>query len=118
MVKQYQIVPMYGTPKMLQADDAMVVTIVVRTESEHVPPPLAGDLVPQHEIHANRGVIGSQAYAREFANSEPDPNDPSSPEMKWLSRGLYEGLTNFIARAKDLRFGLRAATHCIQSDFS
>jgi hypothetical protein len=106
---EYQVVPMYGEPKLLSPDEAMAVSIVVNTESEAVDPPAAGDSTAKHEIYTNRGVIGSQAYAREFTNNEPDPNDPTSPEMKWLSRGLFEGLINFIARAKDHRFELRAA---------
>jgi hypothetical protein len=56
-------------------------------------------------------VIGSQAYAREFENAEPDPNDPASREMVWLSRGLYEALQRMIGQAKNERFALRAALY-------
>jgi hypothetical protein len=59
----------------------------------------------------NRGVIGSQAYAREFENAAPDPNSPTSREIKWLSRGLFEGLMSFIALAEDHRYRLRAALY-------
>ncbi|HZP85806.1 MAG TPA: phospholipase D-like domain-containing protein [Burkholderiales bacterium] len=64
----------------------------------------------RHDVFFNRGVIGSQAYAREFGNRTPKADDPSSPEMVWLSRGLYEALTGFIALAKD-GMGLRAACY-------
>jgi len=59
-------------------------------------------------VFFNRGVIGSQAYAREFGNRAPDPANPRSKEMKWLSRGLFEALIRFIGLARD-RMGLRAA---------
>jgi phosphatidylserine/phosphatidylglycerophosphate/cardiolipin synthase-like enzyme len=107
----YQVVPMYGTPKLLEADEAMAITISVNTEREEVDPPPMDDPTPRHEVYTNRGAIGSQAYAREFVNAPPVTDDPSSPEMKWLSRGLFEGLMNFIARAKDHRFELRAALY-------
>ena len=44
-------------------------------------------------------MIGSQAYAREFGNREPDAENPRSKEMKWLSRGLFEALVRFIGLA-------------------
>jgi hypothetical protein len=55
-------------------------------------------------------VIGSQANEREFQNKVPDADDPSSREMVWLSRGLYEALLGFIGLARD-GFGLRAALY-------
>ena len=108
---EYQIVPMYGEPKMLEANEAMAITLSVNTELEEVDPPPANDSTPRHEIYTNRGAIGSQAYAREFVNAPPEADDPTSPEMKWLSRGLFEGLINFIGRAQDHRFELRAALY-------
>jgi phosphatidylserine/phosphatidylglycerophosphate/cardiolipin synthase-like enzyme len=104
----YKIVPIYGQPKNLEIKEALSISIAVQTESvigntnEHS---------HQHDIYFNRGVIGSQAYAREFGNAEPDSNDPESKEMKWLSRGLFEALTNFISQAKNEKFGLRAALY-------
>ena len=55
-------------------------------------------------------MIGSQAYAREFGNREPDAENPRSKEMKWLSRGLFEALVRFIGLAGD-GMGLRAALY-------
>jgi hypothetical protein len=108
---KYQIVPAYGTPKLLQLDTASAVTIDVTTEPE------LGNLADatsagavQHDIFFNRGVIGSQAYAREpFGNIDPDPDEPTSAPMVWLSRGLFEALLRMIACAKDEKFALRAA---------
>src|SRR5262249_50477195 len=65
-----------------------------------------------HAIFFNRGVAGSQAYAREFPDDPtPDITDPLSPQMAWLSRGLYEALVKFIGRARSKRYGLRAALY-------
>lgn len=102
---KYRVVPTYGTPKLLTLDDAAGVSIDVQTESEAGS--ASGDV--RHDIYFNRGVIGSQAYAREFQNRKPDPSNPKSPEMVWLSRGLYEALQKFIGHATSERFALRAA---------
>lgn len=104
-IYKYRIVPVYGTPKNIALGDADAVTVEVVSE------PLgaletAGEI--RHDVFFNRGVIGSQAYAREFENAMPDADDPGSPEMKWLSRGLFEALMGFIGLAKD-GFKLRAA---------
>ncbi len=80
---KYKIVPTYGTPKLLTLDNASGVTLDVKTEPE------LGDLASaasagavQHDIFFNRGVIGSQAYAREpFGNVEP--NRTSRPPHPW-----------------------------------
>lgn len=103
---RYRIVPARGTPKHLTLDDAAAVSVDVITEPEGA----LDDGAVRHDVFFNRGVIGSQAYAREFGNKAPDANDPASREMVWLSRGLYEALLRFIGLAKD-GFGLRAAVY-------
>ena len=80
-------------------DDAAAVTLDVTTEMEGDQPPDAAADGIRHDIFFNRGVIGSQAYAREFGNREPDAENPRSKEMKWLSRGLFEALVRFIGLA-------------------
>ncbi len=102
---RYRIVPAYGTPKQIQLGDADGVTVEVITEP--VGSPETADQI-RHDVFFNRGVIGSQAYAREFGNAAPHPDNPGSSEMKWLSRGLYEALIRFIGLAKD-GFKLRGA---------
>lgn len=102
----YRVIPMYGKPKNLLSDLAASVQITVTTESEADD---RGAGVARHDIYFNRGVIGSQAYSRKFANVEPDEQQPASGPMKWLSRGLFEGLLAFIARAQDERYALRCA---------
>lgn len=105
----YRIVPVFGIPKLLKLDDEAAVTVEVRTETEADPSTDSNQ--PLHDIYFNRGVIGSQAYAREFGNADPDPDDPASREMVWLSRGLFEALRRFIGSARDERYALRAALY-------
>ena len=105
---KYRIVPLFGAIKNPTLDDAGAVTLDVVTEKEGDQVLNAEDSSIRHDVFFNRGVIGSQAYAREFGNKTPDENDPRSKEMKWLSRGLFEALLRFIALAKD-GMGLRCA---------
>src|SRR5690606_13823718 len=77
----YKVVPIYGDPKNLNIREDLSILINIHTES------VVGknsDGSSQHDIFFNRGVIGSQAYAREFGNVEPNSIDPESKEMKWL----------------------------------
>jgi len=94
---RYRIVPVYGKPKLLDLDEASAVTVEITTEAEQGRP--GNDGQPVHDIYFNRGVAGSQAYARKFGKTTPDETEPESEQMKWLSRGLFEALTEFIARA-------------------
>lgn len=102
---EYAVHPVFGEPKKLRLDDIKGVSVRVRCEATAAPPGHGS----RHDIHFNRGVIGSQAYAREFGNISPDPDAPSSKPMKWLSRGLYEALLAFIKRGAKKGMGLRAA---------
>jgi len=57
----------------------------------------------QHGIYFNRGVSGSQSYAEQFNNERPfDENEKvlNQKAVDWLSRGLYEGMKEFVASAK------------------
>ncbi|HEV8335860.1 MAG TPA: phospholipase D-like domain-containing protein [Candidatus Polarisedimenticolia bacterium] len=106
----YRIVPLYGTVKTPKLDEATAVALDITTEVQGDQPlDSAADSV-RHDVFFNRGVIGSQAYAREFGNREPDAENPRSKEMKWLSRGLFEALLRFIGLAGD-GMGLRAALY-------
>jgi phosphatidylserine/phosphatidylglycerophosphate/cardiolipin synthase-like enzyme len=105
----YRIVPVYGVPKNLILDEASAVSLDVSTEIEYLLDPHLDNDTARHDVYFNRGVIGSQAFARRFENAEPDPSAPQSEPMVWLSRGLFEALIKFIGLAKDHRFSLRAA---------
>ncbi len=107
---KYRIVPVFGAVKNAQLDDAAAVTLEVLAEHAGDQPTDAADTSIRHDVFFNRGVIGSQAYAREFGNREPDADNPRSKEMTWLSRGLFEALVRFIGLAKD-GMGLRAALY-------
>lgn len=83
----YRVVAMKGTPSNLA--EAETVEVTVTTEPE------AGGT---HDIYFNRGVSGSQEYARRFQNRPPD--EVGEAAFKWLSRGLIEALIAFIEQAK------------------
>ncbi|MFT3848523.1 MAG: phospholipase D-like domain-containing protein [Propionivibrio sp.] len=107
---RYRIVPLHGKVKQPKLDDSAGVTLDVITEIEGDRPSDPNNEDARHDVFFNRGVIGSQAYAREFGNRDPDRENPRSPEMKWLSRGLFEALVRFIGLAGD-GMGLRAALY-------
>lgn len=99
----YRLVPKYGTPTNMT--DGPAVEVAIATGSE--------DLGEQ-AIFFNRGVAGSQAYARKFGNIAPDKiADPAkkAQAFKWLSRGLEEAMLGFIGQAKSADFALRAAVY-------
>lgn len=111
---RYQIVPVYGAVKRLELDLPSAVEVEISTEIEYLLHPKKRNDTEQHDIYFNRGVIGSQAYARQFGNRKPDDENPAAEEMVWLSRGLYEALTSFIGLAKNSEYGLRAAFYEFQ----
>lgn len=90
---RYHFHPLKGKPKNLDRS-APPVSIEVRTE---------GQFDPQldHEVFFNRGVAGSQAYAREFGNKAPEklPEPKRQRALDWLSRDLDNALLRFIAEA-------------------
>jgi phosphatidylserine/phosphatidylglycerophosphate/cardiolipin synthase-like enzyme len=94
---EYRVVPVYGKPKLLELDDASSTTVRITTEPEQGR--ASDDGQAAHDIYFNRGVAGSQAYARKFGKTKPDEAQPDSEQMVWLSRGLFEALTNFIKLA-------------------
>lgn len=108
---RYTIVPVYGTIKMLERDDVSSVTIEIATEVEYLLHPDKENDTERHDVYFNRGVIGSQAYARRFGNRDPHADNPAAEEMVWLSRGLFEALTRFISLADSNSYSLRAALY-------
>jgi phosphatidylserine/phosphatidylglycerophosphate/cardiolipin synthase-like enzyme len=92
---RYTVVPVYGRPKRLELDTDSSVTVEITTEAE-TDRKSRGRTA--HDIYFNRGAAGSQAYARRFKD-KPDETKPASEQMAWLSRGLFEALTQFIGNA-------------------
>jgi phosphatidylserine/phosphatidylglycerophosphate/cardiolipin synthase-like enzyme len=85
---KFTVVPMYGKPGELKP--APGIAFEVRTEKE---------FDEGHGVWFNRGAIASQAFAREFGNTGPQPPenpDPKDPTTIWLSRGLLEACLKFI----------------------
>jgi len=105
---RYKVIPVYGEPKLLELRHGQATSVRIATEKEYLLDAELPDNKARHDVYFNRGVIGSQAYARRFGNRMPDRNNPKAEEMVWLSRGLFEALTGFIALAKD-GYSLRAA---------
>jgi phosphatidylserine/phosphatidylglycerophosphate/cardiolipin synthase-like enzyme len=95
---RYRVIAMYGDPGSVRP--RQFVEFDVRTESNDD---------GTHGIFFNRGVVASQAYARRFGNRPPQ--EVGAEAYTWLSRGLAEGMTDFIAQAKNRRYGLRAAVY-------
>jgi len=93
----YTIVPIFGEPKNISEGSRMQVKIKTECEDQGV-----------HAIYFNRGVAASQAYVRKFGAKKPD-KVASRKALVWLSRGLEEGLLNFIKQANGPRYSLRGA---------
>jgi len=100
----YTVRPLYGSPANLKMGPETAVTVAT-------PNPEQGD----HAVFFNRGVAGSQAYARKFGNLSPKDleDDPVKQKAayRWLSRGLEEAILAFIGQAKGSRFALRASVY-------
>ncbi|MFZ1414383.1 MAG: phospholipase D-like domain-containing protein [Defluviicoccus sp.] len=96
----YRVICVRGKPRNL----AYGPEVSVRVTTE----PVFG---PGHSVIFNRGVAGSQAYARRFGNRVPDQDNPADPAWAWLSRGLFEGMRDFVRRAQGPRHALRLAVY-------
>ena len=99
---EYEVTARYGKPGALTSGASVVIPITTETEF--------GDT---QDVFFNRGVAGSQAYARRFTPKgkrnplAPDQAGPAAYEF--LSRGLAEGMRAFIGQANSPNLGLRAA---------
>lgn len=100
----YRVVAMRGTPGNLKEAEDVEVKIDMEDED-----------IGTHSVYFNRGVAGSQAYARKFGNKKPD-SVPNNEAWIWLSRGLEEAILAFIGQAKGKKYGLRAALYEFQYD--
>lgn len=96
-IYQFKVTPVYGKPKLLELDEASSTTVEIMTEAEEGGANNGGGA--GHNIYFNRGAAGSQAFARKFGKVKIDENKPLSDPMVWLSRGLFEALTDFIKLA-------------------
>lgn len=100
----YNVYPMYGKPKNLKKGQGL--TVRIQTDKINI---------GIHGIFFNRGVIGSQAYSRKFGNRNPN-EIPNKQAFQWLSRGLEEAILDFIGKADNNDYGLRAAVYEFSQD--
>ncbi|MEO8388777.1 phospholipase D-like domain-containing protein [Polaromonas sp.] len=104
----YTVVAMYGPVNALK--EGVSTEVTVETE------PIQG---AQHTIHFNRGSVATQEYARRFQNLPPMPLKKGGPSagqaaLDWLSRGLIEGIVEFIQRATGPGFGIKGCFYEFQ----
>ncbi len=87
----YKVTPVSGTPSKPEYGNSE--EIQIKTE-----PFKKG----KHGVYFNRGVSGSQSYAERFGNQRPDAMEGAKQQLayEWLSRGLFEGLEEFIQSAE------------------
>jgi hypothetical protein len=87
----YKVTPVSGTPLKPEYGDSA--ELQIKTE-----PYKKG----KHGVYFNRGVSGSQSYAERFGNQQPDEMEGAKQQLayEWLSRGLFEGLKEFIQSAE------------------
>jgi phosphatidylserine/phosphatidylglycerophosphate/cardiolipin synthase-like enzyme len=98
----YRIVAMRGEPGALRPSETVEVRIATEKEDEG-----------QHAVYFNRGVAGSQAYVRKFGDRRPS-NVPNREAFRWLSRGLFRAMLDFIHKANGPDWGLRVAAYELQ----
>jgi len=96
--------PESGDLANLHHDEDNDLEVTIRTESE---------TEGTHSVLFNRGAIVSQKYSELFDDDAltedelaAELNDPQSTRTKWLSRGLLEGLLNFIGQAENEHYSL------------
>jgi phosphatidylserine/phosphatidylglycerophosphate/cardiolipin synthase-like enzyme len=93
---RYRAYAVHGRPGRLRLSDDPA-EIQIQTEP-------ADD--GRNGVYFNRGIAGSQAYARKFGRGSP----LGVPDARrWLSRGLEEGLLAFVERAQGPGWALRGA---------
>ena len=109
---RYRVVPMYGKPKLLEPDDDAATTVEITTEPELGRADANGGVV--HDIYFNRGVAGSQAYARRFGLDKPDPDARIRTDALAVARTIRS--VDRIHRSRIGRGcrGLRAARHVLR----
>ncbi|MDC8004300.1 phospholipase D-like domain-containing protein [Aureisphaera galaxeae] len=117
----YKINAVYGTPNNTEESETIQLQVTTENPKDH-----------EHAVFFNRGVAGSQAYSKKFKKYrkwyktealEEDsskirykqfikPEDvPNGEAYKWLSRGLEEALIDFIGKAKDKSYSIRASLY-------
>ena len=95
----YTVTALKGNPKNLK--EAYKTSVEVQTEST---------TVGTHSVFFNRGLAASQEYVRRFGDISPD-DVPNNKAYEWLSRGIYEALTDYIESCIPGRHSLRISAY-------
>lgn len=95
----YTVTALKGSPTSLE--EKYVTQVKVKTESTSK---------GIHTVLFNRGLAASQEYARRFGNRTPD-DVPYNKAYEWLSRGIYEGLEEYINSCKAGKNSLRISAY-------
>ncbi|HMX40662.1 MAG TPA: hypothetical protein PKD78_10050, partial [Saprospiraceae bacterium] len=99
---EYRVVAQAGRPGQLQPIAEL--SAKVKTESN--------DHKQKHAVYFNRGVSGSQAFVRKFGSGPFEQIAAEKPWVwEWLSRGLVEGLRDFIRTATGSGWAIRGAVY-------
>ena len=87
----YRVTPVFGSAAELRYGPPTEITITAEKEWNG-----------GQGVYFNRGVSGSQSYAENFPQIKISAMDAATREraLQWLSRGLFEGLTAFVERAR------------------
>ena len=93
----YQVTSLYGSQNNMRIGTTL--TVEIKTEN---------DQHDTQDIFFNRGVAGSQEYAKRFKNLAASEVEDRKA-YNWLSRGLEEAILRFINQAKNSDYSLRAA---------
>lgn len=95
----YKVTALKGTP----ADLTPFATVSLNVSTEE----RVGQV---HETYFNRGTAASQEYIRRFGDRPPD-KVANNKAFEWLSRGLYEAMTDFIGSCVPGTHALRIAAY-------
>lgn len=87
----FKITPVFGRPDALSYGEPTEVALTAEEEWNG-----------RQGVYFNRGVSGSQSYSATFPAIKIEDMDASTRQraLRWLSRGLFEGLAAFIGRAQ------------------
>ena len=100
-VYTYTITALKGKPSELLPFEKTKLKITTEAEENEV-----------HNVYFNRGISATQDYVRRFGDEKPSEDDaPDSPKFKWLSRGLYEALENFVKSCEAGKHSLRISAY-------
>jgi phosphatidylserine/phosphatidylglycerophosphate/cardiolipin synthase-like enzyme len=120
----YRVRPVYGEPEHLDPHDPVEITVTTGTWDMAT----MLNTQDQHHVLFNRAAGASQAFSREFVQDNEKINaaleknkkkpagkrgvpDLSPQALDWLSRGVKQGIVNFLGQAKDESYAADVAIY-------